>query len=161
MNNTQVLGHMAVALLQLSCCQLAGLTAGQAGRRLEAGRLGRQPVRRWPVRRRPVRRRPVRRRPLRRRQPICKVALLQLSCCQLAGRLGGQPRWGWVVGRHCDPKWIIHFRNSAIVAAISYSTDSKMLHIHYSTCLPFLKDINQFTVLWSKNRNNYRHFSSK
>ena len=41
MNNTQVLGHMAVALLQLSCCQLAGLTARQVGRRLEAGRLGR------------------------------------------------------------------------------------------------------------------------
>ena len=37
MNNTQVLGHMAVALLQLSCCQLAGLTAGQAGSLRPAG----------------------------------------------------------------------------------------------------------------------------
>ena len=134
MNNTQVLGHMAVALLQLSCCQLAGLTAGQAGRRLEAGRLGGQPVRRRPVRRRPVRRRPVRRRPVRRtacaaagcaaaaaylwRSPYYSLAAASWPGRQAAwGRPDGrQPRWGWVVGRHCDPNWIIHFRNSAIVA---------------------------------------------
>ena len=76
---------MAVALLQLSCCQLAGLTAGQAGCLRPAG---------WA-------------------DSLCggglcggglcggglcggggslsvEVALLQLSCCQLAGLTAGQ-----------------------------------------------------------------------
>ena len=79
MNNTQVLGHMAVALLQLSCCQLAGLTAGQAGGLRPAG---------WA-------------------DSLCggglcgggslsvEVALLQLSCCQLAGQAGSLRPAGW------------------------------------------------------------------